>query len=118
MDHEHCRISSSSISCGVLEISSITDNLYAVLYNMASRLYHPSRGDPAAFFIWSGLSVGNSYLLAEAIKEHFPKSIVGVSEEVENPKTSNIIKVWIWTIPHEEFKKWYKEEKIKRIRKG
>ena len=85
------------------------------MYSIASYLYHPSRGSPAAFVIWSDLDGSNGSKLATAIAEKFGK-LIG-TPSAENPKTSNEIRIWAWEIMHEKFKEWYKAEKINRIKK-
>jgi hypothetical protein len=89
-----------------------------VLYSVASYLYHPSRGYPAAFVMWSDVASGNGWEFFNKLVEKFPNSFVANTRGVENPRTSNTIYVWIWEIPHEALKKWYLEEKVSRIKRG
>ena len=54
MNHERVNISHLGISCGVLGLNRISSDTEGVLYAIATHLYHPSKGSPAAFFIASG----------------------------------------------------------------
>lgn len=118
MDNHHVNISSSNISCGVIELSRLESDTEKVLYSIASYLYHPSRGQPASFVMWSDIMDSNGSLLYKKIKELFIESIISYTNFVENPKTSNDIRVWVWEIPHEKFKEWYKNKRIAKIKEG
>jgi hypothetical protein len=53
--------------------------------------------------------------LAEFIKK---MDVVGELYETKssvNPRTGNTIKVWLWRVDHEKFRKWYVEEYANRI---
>ena len=120
MDHERVNISATSMSCGVLQLSRINSETGAVLYALASRLYHPARGDPAAFFVFSDVAMGGTRTssddLERAVKCHDFGS-VSRSGIVENTKTGNYILVFTWAINHTKFKAWYGEERVKRLKK-
>lgn len=116
MDNHHVTISSAQMSCGVRELSRIEADISKVIYAIASDLYHPSRGTPAAFVSWSDLESSNGANLANALFKKYPGSLAKTAF-VENPKTSNAIAVWVWAIPHEEFRKYYVEERVKRASK-
>ncbi len=115
MDHQRVSISHSAMSCGVLELSSISDDLNGVLYALASRLYHPARGEPAAFFVWSDIIRASDLFIFAINKGGFGE--VSVSCVAENPKTGNQIEVYTWKINHARFKEWYADERVKRIKK-
>jgi hypothetical protein len=117
MDHNRVQIRTSGISCGVMELSGITDPEGA-LYQIAGRLYHPSRGDPVAFLIASDVysQDTNTHKLATLFLEKKLGSIV-YSEPSENPKTGNAISVCVININHTAFKKWYSDERVNRIKK-
>jgi len=102
------------MSCGVIELSSIQKDYEGVLFALASSLYHPSRGQPAAFVVWSDTDL-ELFNFINLIKK-FPKQATSQGP-VENPKTGNGIYVFTWEIPHEEFKQWYKDQRIARIKK-
>lgn len=116
MDNHHANFSPSQISCGVLQLYGITSDPERVLYALANYLYHPSRGTPAAFVIWSDTKDSNgvkfnSYLASEL------QNFAPTSQWIENPKTSNEITVWLWAIPHEKLKEWYKQKRIEKASK-
>lgn len=117
MDEHHVRISPANASCGILELSGITGDAKKVLYAIATPLYHPSRGRPAAFLLWSDIAIGsNGVKLAQEWRAIFGNQHFE-SNEIENPITSNLIKIWCAIIPHEAFKKWYIEERVVRAKK-
>jgi hypothetical protein len=124
VDNHHVSISGSSASCALLELSGISSDPVKVMYALATHLYHPSRGTPASFVMWSDVVkpiadradiFSNGGLLWRYINNHFG-GILGTNV-VENPKTSNPIQVWIWTIPHEGFKEWYLKERVERAKR-
>lgn len=121
MDNHHVNICGSSASCGVLELSDFKSDARKILYAVATHLYHPSRGQPAAFVLWSDLydpkHGSNGQRLAGMLDTE--KLLAGglhTTAPHENPKTSNPIQVWLWSIPHELFRQWYKDERIRRAK--
>ena len=122
MDHERVNIHTTSMSCGVLELNRISDDAYGVLYAIGSRLYHPSRGDPAAFIVFSDIDPKlvetdtTSNRLVQAIRNAGVGDVT-VSIPAENPKTGNIIRVYVWCINHEKFKDWYAKKRVDKMRK-
>ena len=120
MQHDRVNIYCSHISCGVLELSRISDDRETVLFQVASRLYHPSRGEPAAQIIYSDLFDRNNPSSSQKLSQLISDMKFGVvyrSDPVENPKTGNIISTFVWTVCHTTFKKWYSEERSKKVRK-
>ena len=116
MDNHHVSISRSLISCGVIELSNFHGTLGQVLFALASNLYHPSRGHPAVFVIWSDVEESFGEQLSIEIHNVFGQRPLE-SNSAENPLTGNYIAVYVWQIPHEKFKDWYKKERIRRIEK-
>jgi hypothetical protein len=122
-DHDRVRIVSTPMSCGIAELSSITDPLGA-LYQIASRLYHPSRGDPVALILASDIIADvssenggvNTYQMFREVRE-LRLGTVYTSEGVENPKTGNVIVLYTWFIDHEAFKVWYSKQRVKKLAK-
>ena len=119
MDNHHVYISESQASCGVLELSKLGSDPEKILYALSSRLYHPSRGNPSAFVMWSDTEESNGVKLANFICDGttFSHGVLLQSGWIENPKTSNDIAVFLWQIPHEQLKTWYKAYKINKIKK-
>jgi hypothetical protein len=119
MNHERVNISTLPISCGILGLDRISLETDDVLYAIASRLYHPSRGAPAAQAIWSDLNEIHSAgeHLAGRILDGGHGFVLRASP-VENPKTGNVIVTYIWEFNHERFKQWYVAERVKRLKKA
>jgi hypothetical protein len=117
MDNHYVQLASSHISCGVLEAYGLTEEPRNILYGIATRLYHPSRGAPAAFVIWSDVATIGSRgeQLATLIGSEFGEPVP--REEAENPLTGNRIELYVWTVRHEYFREWYKKERIARLKK-
>lgn len=115
MDNHHVNITPSHISCGIVELYRLESDSRKVLFALANYEYHPSRGNPHAYAIWSDVPDSNGAKLYKEIMAHLPWSKPATMGPVINPQTGNPIFTYIWAIPHEEFRKWYKEEKIKRI---
>ena len=115
MDNHHVTVSGSQISCGVAQLFGISSDEEKVLYALANYLYHPSRGSPVAFAMWSDTPKSNGDKLAYLVGEKWGK--LEETDWVENPKTSNNIKVFVWEIPHKEFKEWYVKQRVKRAKK-
>jgi hypothetical protein len=126
MDHARVNINNSNISCGVKELSRMSDEAKENLFAIGSRFYHPAHGQPPAFCVWSNLDGKegtevnggegtNGHRLAAAIdKLGFGK--VAKSDPAINPNTGSVIAVWTWLVDHETFKKWYKEQKIEKLK--
>lgn len=115
-DNHHVQIMGTQASCGVLQLSGLTSDPDKILYALAAYLYHPSRGNPAAFVMWSDTDESNGIKLFEAIASRFEDNDLTETDWAENPKTSNMIKVFLWQIPHEEFKAWYIEQRVIRAK--
>ena len=114
MDHERVNAHISYMSCGVMELSRVSSDIDGVFYALASRLYHPARGEPCAFFVWSDLPQDDK--LARAVMtSNF--GAVTYTSDAENPKTGNIIKVYVWKVDHTNFKKWYQTQRVKKLGK-
>lgn len=118
MDNHAVSIYSSQMSCGALELSNITVDSERVLYQLASRLYHHSRGNPAAFVLWSG-TLENGWALFKCIEKMYWEKTgdngLNTIGPAENPITGNQILIFVWKVPHEEFKAWYVEQKLARV---
>jgi hypothetical protein len=116
MDHERVNVSSSHMSCGIMELSRIGDEKDAVLYSLASRLYHPARGAPCAAFLWSDIVMeGTSSELLRDTVIKYKFGDVSRSRPMENPRTGNMICVYTWIIDHTLFKEWYSQQRVKKL---
>ena len=120
MDNHHVTILNSSMSCGVIELSHITADLDKVMFAIANYLYHPAKGSPVAFILWSDVfELSNGYNLYIDLVDNCSRFAASLqrSEQVINPKTGNMIFVCIWEISHEAFKKWYIEQRVERAKR-
>lgn len=113
-DNHHVQIAGSQISCGIGQLWSLTSDPEKILYALATHLYHPSRGQPYAAVIWSDTEQSNGCKLFESINSLFRGSHLWGSNWIENPKTSNLISMYYWELPHKEFRQWYIEQRVKR----
>lgn len=134
------RFDKSHISCGVMEVHHLPDwTGPKMLFSVATALYHKANPRPTAFIIWSdvigapGDAASRGMRLAQAINDIAPAgdtyawthdhSITHVpvagelwsSADKVNPKTGNVIRVWVLTINHDTFRKWYQSELANRI---
>jgi hypothetical protein len=118
VDHQRVNIDHLSMSCGVAGLSRIDHaDIEGVGYAIATRLYHPSRGDPVAFFVWSDVvKDGQKNTLAQWVQVN-TFGIVTVSPVADNPKTGNPIAVFTWSINHKRFKNWYATQRVQRLGK-
>lgn len=109
------RFDKSYVSCGILEAHHIPNksaikNIFAI----ATTLYNKANPRPSAFVLFSD-TVGESEksrgeTLAAKIKElGICGELIETKKEV-NPKSGNIIKVWLLHLQHDSFRKWYQDE--------
>jgi hypothetical protein len=117
-DHERVNFADFVRSCGVMQLSRLDSETVPVLFSIATRLYHPSRGNPCAFFMFSDTNNEDgapSRSLVKLIGE-LGIGTVMQTDPVENPRTGNEVIVYVWAVDHEPFKKWYAEQRIKKMR--
>lgn len=116
MNHSRVDITNTVISCGVLQISRISDEVDEALFAIATRFYHAAHGNPPAFVLYSNVDdiTTNAHRLTDKIGSlHFGQ--VMKTNRAVNPNTGAVIAVWVWEVNHEEFKEWYKQTKIAKI---
>jgi hypothetical protein len=117
MDHDRVNFAPTQISCGISQLYGITDSSNEdVLFAIGTRLYHPSRGQPVAAFIYSNTvedKRGVDFFKAASL---FGFGGMQYSEEMLNPKTGNVIRMTTWHINHVNFRKWWIAEKLKRLK--
>lgn len=116
MNHSRVDIQTTSISCGVVQISRISDDLEDVLFAIGTRFYHAAHGNPPAFVLWSNLAdvETNGHRITNLIAKLGLGDVHQTPKEV-NPNTGAVICVWIWQVKHEVFKDWYKKTKINKL---
>lgn len=121
MDHKRVDIYTSHISCGVAQFARISDEIPETMFAIANSFYHPSRGNPPAFAMFSNVHIKegtNADRLSDFIQKRDKDfGTVFTSWPAINPHTGNPIKIYVWTINHENLKEWYKQEKIERLKK-
>jgi hypothetical protein len=118
VNSRQARFDKSHVSCGVLEVHHLPDESPTrTVFAIANHLYHKANGRPAAFLLFSDVvdrENSRGAALAAAIKAlnfgEFTESTKAV-----NPKTGNVIRVWLWNINHDQFRRWYTEEYANRI---
>lgn len=102
-----------------MQLSRIDSEIDPVLFAIASRLYHPSRGAPCAYFMFSDVTsedgVPSRALATTILEQDF--GVILQTDATENPRTGNDVIIYVWTINHERFKAWYAEERVKKMRK-
>lgn len=117
MDHDRINITHSAVSCGALQLSRISEETEAALFAVANYCNHPSRGEPAAYFIAS--DVTDVETATSRFMDHIRKLELGevtfVGSEI-NPKTGNPIGLWIWKPNHSKLKDFYLETKIQKLK--
>lgn len=121
VNSKQARFDRSYVSCGVTELHHLPNQPPAqVLFAIANNLYHKANGRPAAFLLWSDVVRGEVQSRGEALAEHIKaQGAIGAgltaSRKAINPRTGNVIQVYLWTLDHDVFRKWYIEEYANRI---
>lgn len=116
-DHGRVTIQQLSLSCGVLGLSGFSSDATVedISFQLASYLYHPAKGTPAEFVVFSDTPNSKGHDVSKYLLVF--GGILVESPWAENSKTGNLIKVFTWQIPHTQFKEWYQNERISRIKK-
>lgn len=123
---KQAQFSKSYTSCGIMEVHHLPDLPSAqTLFSIANAMYHKANPRPAAFVMWSDVVEGRASrgeLLAEKLASL--KSVEGkeidfgqliATRKTVNPKTGNVISMWVWTVDHDSMRKWYQDELANRI---
>lgn len=119
MDHSRVDISSTTASCGIVSLSRMSDEPEENLFVIANHFYHPSRGQPPAFVLYSNIMDHDRATSSSRFTEVVAKLGMGVitrTPSALNPKTGNPIVAWIWTIDHEKLKTWYQSKRVEKLR--
>jgi hypothetical protein len=118
VNSKQARFDVSKVSCGVVELHHLPDESpSATVFALANNLYHKANGRPAAFVLFSDVvdrHDSRGVALAEEIK-HMQVGPLFESRKDANPKTGHVIRVWLLSVDHDKFKKWYTEEYVNRI---
>lgn len=116
---QQARFDKSLVSCGVMEVHHLPDKTPShTCFSILNALYHKANPRPAAFVLFSDVDsapISRGQQLARHINDTFQKSVLFVSRSRINPKTGNYIYVWLWTLDHDELRKYYQDELANRI---
>lgn len=112
------RFDRSHVSCGVIEAHHLPENLPQAVFAIANHLYNKANPRPGSFVIFSdtvekGESSRGANLAARIAKLNCG-AIMATGPEV-NPRTGNTIVLWVFTVNHEAFRKWYQDELANRV---
>lgn len=90
-----------------------------IIFQLASYLYHPSRGHTHAFVVWSDIDDPTSpgWKVAAFLSQLGFTYPVEESRTMENPNTGNSILIWTLPLDPLPFKKWYNSMRKMRIEK-
>ena len=110
----------SKVSCGVLEVHHLPDIPSSqTVFAIANHLYHKANGRPGSFLIFSdvvgGATPSRGELLAAELTKTTAAGPLTTTDKAVNPRTGNQIRLWILTINHDSFRKWYTEEYVNRV---
>lgn len=111
------RFDKSHCSCGIVEVHHLPKNITQTVFSIANHLYNKANPRPAAFVLFSDVVDGEDERgtrLANALEKLNCGLLLKTLKEV-NPKTGNTIRVWIWDVNHDKFRKWYQEELANRV---
>jgi hypothetical protein len=105
------------VSCGVMEAHHLPDQSGVKLaFSIANALYNKANPRPAAFVLFSDtVDSGRGQRLADCITGTIRCGQLSKFGPVVNPKTGNYIKVWVWQLDHDSFRKWYQDELANRV---
>lgn len=121
VNSQTAKFDKSFVSCGVVEIHHLPSKTpQQTMYGLANHLYHKANPRPGAYAIFSDVCLvpegnGRGEHLAAFIKAHPEFGDFWESSRQPNPRTGNIIKLWVLTVNHEGLRKWYAEETMHRI---
>jgi hypothetical protein len=119
MAREHMKMNTSYVSCGVLELGSLRRTPEKNAYELANRLYHPANGQPEAFVMMSDqASKGNRTAVLAEFMASSELAEVRCAGPAINPKSGNAIVMYILTLNHDNFRRWYVGEGINRLKKS
>lgn len=120
VNSKQVRFDRSHVSCGVMEVHHLPDESASkTLFAICNALYHKANGRPSAFVMFSDtvdVQDSRGLRLAKEIDKTFGGLFA--SPRTVNPRTGNVICVWMWTIDHDAARKWYVEEYANRVQES
>ena len=115
---KQARFDKSFVSCGVVEMHHLPDaSPSETVFSLGNSLYHKANGRPAAFVLFSDV-VDRKDSRGSDVAEFIEGLKIGylyTSLKQANPKTGNVIRVWLLTVDHDAFRKWYSDEYVNRV---
>lgn len=118
INSQTARFDKSHISCGVVEVHHLPEKINKVPFAIATHLYHKANPRPGTFVIFSDavddVESSRGLKLANLLRKLSCGEVLNTSKEV-NPRSGNTIMVWIFTVNHEKFRKWYQDELANRV---
>ena len=118
INSHQARFDKSYVSCGVVEVHHLPDESPAfTAFAIGNHLYHKANGRPSAFVVFSDVvdkKQSRGADLAEFLKGLNVGELFESHKQV-NPKSGNTIRVWLLTVNHDAFRKWYSEEYVNRV---
>lgn len=119
---KQARFDKSYVSCGVMEVHHLPEQSASkTLFSVVNALYHKANPRPAAFVIFSDICEAGMTSRGEALAIYIEsaQSKIGgdlhASRRMVNPKTGNVICIWLWTLDHDMLRKWYADELMNRV---
>lgn len=114
------RFDRSYTSCGVLEVHHLPKGDRRTAYSIANTLYHKANPRPVAFIVFSDIvnEKKDERTRGQALAAYIENLKCGTllaAEPSVNPRTGNMINVWVFRPDHEKFRKWYTEETMHRL---
>ena len=116
-DSAQTKFDRSFVSCGVLEAHHLPNHSpAATVFEIANALYHKANGRPAAFVLFSD-KVDSGEMRGQKLADELKRMGADIFESHKevNPRTGHVIRVWLWHVDHDKFRKWYTEEYVNRI---
>ena len=114
------RFDKAHSSCGIVEMHHLPDQPpEQTMFALGTQLYHKANGRPAAFVLFSDIVGGAAASRGENLAATLKASgVVGPVYETPvavNPRTGNRIRVWLISLDHDKFRRWYSEEYVNRV---
>lgn len=117
VNSKQVRFDKSHVSCAIVEAHHLpSQSPKQTLFSIANHLYNKSAPRPAAFVLFSDIipedgtrSRGQALALEILNNKSKIGDLITTPNEV-NPKTGNVVKVWLLHVKHENFRKWYQDE--------
>ena len=115
VNSKQIQFSKSFVSCGVLEAHHLPKSASQNAFSVANALYHRANPRPSAFVVFSDTDEsGRGKSLAGELEKISAGNLTVFGPAV-NPKTGNVIRLWVLEVNHENFRKWYVEEAANRV---